>query len=75
MLIFLNLPGIGFLNLIWMRVFAFFKGQDPPRGPLKHLQLIPDSAERHFSPPQLNCSPPGIVFEVFPDMFFSTLLA
>jgi hypothetical protein len=39
------------------------------------LKLIPDSAERHFGPPQLNCSPLVIFFEVFPDMFFSTSLA
>jgi hypothetical protein len=27
MLIFLSLPGIGFLNLIWLRVFAFLKAR------------------------------------------------
>ncbi len=36
---------------------GLFEGQDPPQGPLKQLQLIPDSAERRFGPPQLNCSP------------------
>jgi hypothetical protein len=51
-----GLPKIGFLNLIWLRVLAL-GSQNPPLGPLKHLKLIPDSAERHFGPPQLNCSP------------------
>jgi hypothetical protein len=51
-----ELPKIGFRNLIWLRVLAL-ESQDPPRGPLKHLKLIPDSDERHFGPPQLNCSP------------------
>jgi hypothetical protein len=75
MLIFFSLPDVGFLNLISLRGVGPFEGQDPPQGPLKHLKLIPDSAERHFGPPQLNCSPLVIFFEVFPDMFFSTSLA
>jgi hypothetical protein len=55
MLIFLSLSDLGFLDLMWLMGLAF-KGQDPPQGPLKYIQLIPDSAERHFAPPQLNCS-------------------
>ncbi len=39
-----------------------FEGQNPPQGPLKHLKLIPENAERHFGPPQINCSPLVIFF-------------
>jgi hypothetical protein len=63
MLIFLSLNDIGFLGLMLSRGLAF-EGQDP-QGPLKHLQLIPDSAERDFGALQLNCSPLVIVFKVF----------
>jgi hypothetical protein len=69
MLIYLILPDIGLLGLMWLR------GQDLPQRPLKHLQLIPDSAERDFDPPQLNCSPLVIFLRFFPDMIFTTLLA
>jgi hypothetical protein len=46
------------------------KGEDPPQGPLRHLELFPDIAERNLGPPELNCSPFVFVFQAFPCYVF-----
>jgi hypothetical protein len=62
MLIFLGLPCRRLSGHDGVRGVGLCEGQDPPHGPLRHLQLPPDSGLRDFGPPQLNCSPLVIIF-------------
>jgi hypothetical protein len=64
-LISLSLPDIGFLDLIQLRRLAFLKARTLLRALSNIFSVISDSAGRDFGPPQLNCMPVVIGFEVF----------